>query len=134
MRYKNEVTLDSYNPNNAVNNVNWLALDETIKIKLVQDFHLDLALDLSDDALKVHSLIHVIVENQLTTGVGVANETVEKLMRQGLERHESIHAIGAIISEDIFNVMKGDSIEFSFKKYRRKLEKLTAKRWLKGQY
>jgi hypothetical protein len=76
----------------------------------------------------------VIVENQLAMGVDLIPSTFAKLTRQGLSRHETIHAIGAIISEDIFNVMKGDTKEFSPKKYRRKLEKLTAKRWLKGQY
>ncbi|NMR27159.1 hypothetical protein HH219_16740 [Pseudoalteromonas sp. NEC-BIFX-2020_015] len=51
-----------------------------------------------------------------------------------MNRHEAIHAIGALISEDIFDVLNGNAEEFSQKKYRRKLEKITAKRWLKGQY
>ncbi|PKH88524.1 hypothetical protein [Colwellia sp. Bg11-28] len=54
-------------------------------------------------------------------------ETIAKLTRQGLNRHETIHAIGAIISEDIFDVMKGNTEEFSPKKYRRKLEKRAVK-------
>ncbi len=126
--------MDTYNPNKAVDPENWLALDEATRIELVHDFHIGLDHELTDDALSLHSSIHVIVENQLAMGVDLIPETIAKLMRQGLNRHETIHAIGAIISGDIFDVMNGDVEEFSPKKYRRKLEKITAKRWLKGQY
>jgi len=126
--------MDIYNPNKIVDAENWLALDEAIRIELVHDFHLNLDLELTEDALRLHSSIHVIVENQLAMEVDLIPETFAKLTRQGLSRHETIHAIGAIISEDIFDLMKGNTKEFSPKKYRRKLEKLTAKRWLKGQY
>jgi hypothetical protein len=125
--------MDIYNPNKIVDAENWLTLDEGIRIELVYDFHSNLDLELTEDALRLHSSIHVIVENQLAMGVDLIPETFAKLTRQGLSRHEIIHAIGAIISEDIFDVMKGNAKEFSPKKYRRKLEKLTAKRWLKGQ-
>lgn len=126
--------MDTYNPNKAIDRENWLALDEDLRIELVHYFHSGLDLGMAEDALQVHSSIHVIVENQLAMGVDFIPETFAKLTRQGLNRHEIIHAIGAIISEDIFDVMKGNIEEFSPKKYRRKLEKLTAKRWLKGQY
>jgi hypothetical protein len=42
--------------------------------------------------------------------------------------------VAAILSEDIFNLYKGNIEKLDQKKYRRKLEKLTAKRWRKGQY
>lgn len=129
-----EAIMDTYNPNKPVDSENWLALDEATRIELVYDFHSGLELEITEDGLRVHSSIHVIVENQLAMGVDLIPETIAKLTRQGLNRHEAIHAIGAIISEDIFDVMKGNAEEFSPKKYRRKLEKLTAKRWLKGQY
>ncbi|WP_155866678.1 hypothetical protein [Colwellia sp. PAMC 21821] len=129
-----EATMDTYNPNKPVDSENWLALDEYTRIDLVHDFHSGLDLELTEDGLQLHASIHVIVENQLAMEVDLLPETIAKLTRQGLNRHEAIHAIGAIITEDIFDVMKGNIEEFSSKKYRRKLEKLTAKRWLKGQY
>lgn len=89
---------------------------------------------MTSDALSAHSSIHVIVENQLAMGVELIPATIAKLTRQGLDRHEAIHAIGAIITVDIFDMLKGNIQEFSPSKYRRKLEKITAKRWLKGQY
>ena len=126
--------MDKYNPDQPVNSKNWLALDESILIELVHDFHSELDLEMADEALSLHSTIHVLVENQLAMGVELIPETIAKLTRQGLNRHEAIHAIGALISEDIFDVLNGNAEEFSQKKYRRKLEKITAKRWLKGQY
>ena len=82
----------------------------------------------------MHSYMHVVVENQIATNVDLVSETVTKLVRQGLSRHEALHAISAIVVEDIFDMLKGTKSEFCPKKYRRKLEKITAKRWRKGQY
>jgi hypothetical protein len=73
----------------------------------------------------IHSSIHVIVENQLAMGVELTPETIAKLTRQGLNRHEAIHVIGEILSEDIFDLVKGNIKEFSPTKYRRKLEERT---------
>ena len=42
--------------------------------------------------------------------------------------------MAAVMSEDIFDLYKGNIEKFDPVKYRRKLEKLTAKRWRKGQY
>ncbi len=126
--------MDKYNPFESIDPAEWLECDESERIELVREFHKNLEDEMPDDALSIHSSVHVIIENQLAMGVKLIPETIAKLTRQGLDRHEAIHAIGAIISEDIFNIVKGKTQEFSTKKYRRKLEKITAKRWLKGQY
>jgi hypothetical protein len=126
--------MEKYDPAHSINSQEWLALDEATQIQLVRDFHVKLGLEMPDDALMVHSSIHVIVENQQAMGVYLIPETITKLTRQGLDRHEAIHVIGAILSEDIFDLIKGNITELSPTKYRRKLEKITAKRWLKGQY
>ena len=126
--------MEKYDPANSINAQEWLELEEAEQIELVRDFHSELNLDMPIEALTVHSSIHIIVENQLAMRVDLIPETIAKLTRQGLDRHEAIHAIGAIISEDIFDVIRGNIEEFSPAKYRRKLEKITAKRWLKGQY
>ncbi len=126
--------MEKHDPANSIDSQEWLALGEAEQIELVRNFHIELDLEMPADALAVHSSIHVIVENQLAMGVDLIPETIAKLTRQGLDRHEAFHAIGAIISEDIFDLLKGNIEEFSPTKYRRKLEKITAKRWLKGQY
>ena|GEM_PF-3648794 len=38
------------------------------------------------------------------------------------------------MSKDIDYILRGEKEEFSPREYRRKLEKITAKRWNKGQY
>ena len=126
--------MEKYDPANSIDPQEWLAVDEATQIELVRDYHAQLGLEMPDDALMLHSSIHVIVENQLALGVYLIPETIAKLTRQGLDRHEAIHVIGAILSEDIFDLIKGNITELSPTRYRKKLEKITAKRWLKGQY
>jgi len=126
--------MDTYNPSKPLVPQTWLALDEATQITLVQSYHESIEHELTDEALSVHCSLHVIVENQLAMEVEYIPETIAKLTRQGLERHEAIHAIGAIILDDVFAIARGDTQEFSPSKNRKKLAKITAKRWLKGQY
>ncbi|WP_275097085.1 hypothetical protein [Sedimenticola hydrogenitrophicus] len=126
--------METYNPDKEIDAAAWLWLDENERIELVQQFHLLSDQDLPEDKIRLHSAIHVVVENQLAMGVEPVPETIARLIRQGLDRHEAIHAIGAIIAGDIFDILKGNVQEYSLVKYRRKLEKITAKRWRKGQY
>ena len=124
-----------YDPDERLNIEEWLTLDDSQKVKIVSDFHESIKEEFSDDgAFAMHSHMHVIVENQIAGNVELVPETVDKLMRQGLSRHEAIHAVSAILAEDIFDMLQGKVEEFSLKKYRRKLEKITAKKWRKGQY
>lgn len=126
----------TYDPLIEPDKEEWLEATEYDRIDAVKEFH-----ENSDDydfeeeqALSMHSVVHVVVENQLALGVDLVPETIAKLTRQGLDRHDAIHAIGAILNEDIFEIMRNEKTEFSPKQYRRKLEKITAKRWRKGQY
>ncbi|MGI2029721.1 hypothetical protein [Endozoicomonas acroporae] len=124
-----------YNPDKPLNISEWLVLDDAQRKILVYNFHESIGAEFQDDgALTMHSYMHVVVENQIAANVDLVSETVTKLVRQGLSRHEALHAISAIIVEDIFDMLKGSKSEFCLKKYRRKLEKITAKRWRKGQY
>ena len=126
--------MDTYNPSLPPNKEEWLEATESERMSIVREYHKKIDDNLDEKALEIHSAIHVIVENQLAMEVELLPETLAKLMRQGLDRHEAIHAIGAIISGDIFAIIRGEITEYSPKKYRRKLEKITAKRWKKGQY
>lgn len=126
--------MDAYDPSIKPDKKVWLEATESERVAAVMEFHTNHDNDLDEKALTIHSSIHVIVENQLAMGVELVPETVSKLMRQGLSRHEAIHAIGAVLSGDIWAILRGEKTEFSPKQYRRKLEKLTAKRWRKGQY
>jgi len=111
----------------------WLELDESTRIDLVQHHHKTAGIDFQKGAEELHAMIHVVVENQIAMGIDAVSAAISKLLRQGLSRHEAIHAIGAIISEDIFEIVNSKQ-EFNKSRYRRRLDKLTAKRWKKGKY
>ena len=126
--------MKSYNPSLAPNSEEWLALDEFERINLVEKFHKDSGSDVPEGAEKMHAAIHVAVENQFVSETEPVAATVAKLVRQGLDRHEAIHAIGAVLSEDLYNLQRGEGEPWDQKKYKRRLEKLTAKRWRRGQW
>ena len=123
-----------YHPSKNPDPAEWLNIDESERINLVRESHSAAQIEFEDEAESIHAVMHVIVENQLAMKVDSVTETVTKLTRQGLSRHESIHAVGAVLSEGIFNLLKGNTDEFDIKKYRKRLQKLTAKRWNKGQW
>ena len=125
--------MESYNPENTVNSDEWLALDEGVRLQLIEDYHNTLNLPMETAALKMHCMLHVTVENQLAEAeYPIIQQTLDKLTRQGLDRHDALHAIASILCNGLFDAMRGAESEFSIKNYRRKLEKLTAKRWKNG--
>ncbi len=111
----------------------WLSLGEAERIDLVVDFIEKNEKDIETPALKIHASIHVIVENQIAMESKPTPETYARLRKQGLNRHETIHAIGAVIAEDMFDIMKGNKDQV-MSKYQDRLEKLTAKRWKKSKW
>ena len=112
----------------------WLRLEEEERIALVLDYHENLDEEFEGESIRLHAAMHVVVENQIALGETYVENTVARIMRQGISAHEAIHAIAAILSEDIVSLLNSGEKEFYTKKYRRKLEKLTAKRWRKGQF
>jgi hypothetical protein len=76
-------------------------------------------------------MTHVVVENQVALGEATpVPTTLDRLMDEGLDRHEAIHAIGSILMSIIFDAVRntddGDDIN---EKYSRELAKLTAAGW-----
>ena len=112
----------------------WLKLEEDTRLSLVKEYHENLEKEFDEEQLNLHSAMHVIVENQIALGEEYVENTALRLIRQGLSKHEAVHAIAAIMSEEIYNQLNSSGSQFDIKKYRRKLEKITAKRWKKGQY
>jgi hypothetical protein len=49
-------------------------------------------------SIRAHAANHVIVENQLAMGdATVVPATLARLMQEGLDRHDAIHAIGSVL-------------------------------------
>lgn len=111
----------------------WLELDESLRVSEIVRYHESLGEEAPESGWKLHALLHCVVENQIALDVGNVAATETKLIRQGLTRHDAVHAIGAVIGADVFDILK-NSGTFDPKKYRGRLEKLTAKRWAKGKF
>ena len=122
-----------YNPSIPPKSDVWLELDEQNRLDLINDFVENYEQDIEKEARDIHAAIHMIIENQLALRVELTTETYNRLKRQELDRHQIIHAIGAVISEDIFELMNGNK-ENPFEGQKLRLKKLTAKRWKKGKY
>ena len=120
-----------YDPERAPDPEGWLALDEQERIALIAAHHRRTGAKLPNRQL--HAAIHVVVENQLAEGIAVVQETLERLLADGLDRHEAIHAIGSVVTEHMWKAMNemlsGPDLEEG---YFRRLEALTASDWLGG--
>jgi hypothetical protein len=82
----------------------WLELDETERVDLVIDYHRRIGVQLEN--LQLHAMAHVVVENQVALrGITPVPETLERLMAEGLDRHEAVHAIGSIFMEIVFSAV-----------------------------
>jgi hypothetical protein len=94
---------------------------------LVEAYHRRLKQNIPNPTL--HSLLHVIVENQIALGDELPVErTVKRLMAEGLDRHNAIHAIASVIVSTIWE--KGHSRNKSdLDEYKEAIEALTAQGW-----
>ena len=126
--------MEKYQPLKCPNAQEWLELDEYERVFLVREFHEGSDEPLPDDAMGLHASIHVVVENQIAMEHVPVPATVDRLIHQGLDRHEAIHAVGAIVSSNIYDLTKGNQMSWDQNQYRRRLDKLTARRWRKGKW
>jgi hypothetical protein len=121
-----------YDPLQAPEPSAWQVLDEQERIERVLNYHRESGDPLPN--LRLHAVIHVVVENQLADpGELPVVQTLERLMGQGLDRHQAIHAIGSVVAQHIVNLYhsEGGSKQL-LHQYCRGLEQLTAESWLAG--
>jgi hypothetical protein len=107
----------------------WLELDETERVDLVIDYHRRIGVQLETPEL--HAVAHVVVENQVALGEATpVPETLDRLMEEGLDRHEAVHAIGTILMRILFDAVdKPDDGGDINANYNRELDLLTAADW-----
>jgi hypothetical protein len=109
----------------------WLELDEQERIDLAIAYHRRYHLQMGQSP-KLHGVTHVIVENQVAMGdATVVPATLARLMREGLGRHDAIHAIGSVLIGIVFDVMaeRLDANVDINARYGRELAELTAASW-----
>jgi len=94
-----------YNPIKQPNSEEWFFLNEAERIDLVTAYHKHIRANLPN--VKIHATIHVIIENQLAEGIPAVVEALPRLMNEGLDRHDAIHAIGSVLANHMFNLLRG---------------------------
>ncbi len=107
----------------------WLALEETVRTLVVEQAHRDV--DFGEANPRVHAVAHVMVENDVAQANRPTRAALERLQREGLDRHEAVHAIGSVLMWHL-NDMLAQGIsdkDLSDRIYRDALEKLTAESW-----
>jgi hypothetical protein len=120
-----------YDPHAHIISDAWLALDESERMQLVAQYHRRQRIRLPNET--IHAATHVIVENQVALGdTFPAKAVLLRLMNEGLERHEAIHAIGSVLSETLFAAMRERHVESDLNAdYVDKLKSLSAESWRK---
>jgi hypothetical protein len=124
--------MDSYDPETSRPSADWLQTDEGERIELVSSYHRRKKIHLPNAQL--HAVIHVVVENQLALGEAVIIETLARLQREGLGRHDALHAIGSVLAVDVYELMQesAEATGDAYRRYLERLQKLTAKNWRAG--
>jgi Domain of unknown function (DUF1841) len=94
-----------YDPLEAPTPEEWLDMDEQERLHLIEDYHRRAGIHLPNVA--AHASLHCIVENQLTLGDAIpVRKTLERLMREGVDRHEAIHAVASVLCEHMVELVR----------------------------
>ena len=107
----------------------WLEAGERERLEAVRQYH-GRAKDLAGGP-ETHAGVHCAVETQLAEGHVAARAALERLLRDGLDRHDAVHAIGSVVAAEIFEVLRSKR-PHDPKAYARKLDALTASKWRNG--
>jgi hypothetical protein len=118
-----------YEANDQPHSASWLELDENERVDAVMEYHRRAKVELEN--LKLHAMTHVVVENQVALGEATpVPATLNRLMQEGLDRHEAIHAIGSILMSIVFDVSQEPAVGGDINaRYSRELTTLTAASW-----
>ena len=128
--------MDKYDPQRAPDPKSWLDLDEDERLLLV------LASIRKGERLptpKLHAAIHLIVENQIAMGDETpAAAVLERLLDEGLGRHDAVHAIGSVLSRHAYHAVTRDEASTHAggdpnEPYWRDLDELTADSWRRSR-
>lgn len=126
--------MQRYDPLKAPDLEEWLALGEQARIERARDYHRRKGIHLPNATL--HATAHAIVENQIALGDETpAHRTAQRLMDEGLDRHEAIHAVGMDrLMEFIYDLMRAPaSGNDPNAPYFAALERLTAEEWRRSR-
>ena len=122
--------MQPYDPETAPDRAEWLALAEEERIGRAMDFHE--ASGIEPPNARMHAVMHCVVETQLAQEFVPAVQALKRLRREGLSRHDAIHAIASVLAEHLHKLMHGGSTrsaEESNRRYGAELARLNLRRW-----
>jgi len=125
--------MNTYDPKQAPDPERWSEWDESERLDLVMAYHQSAGIELPNT--RIHAAFHTIVENQLAEGLTEVQTVLDRLLGEGLDRHDALHAIGSVVAEHVQGILQEGSSEGSSdgdsnQAYFRQLEELTAEKWL----
>jgi hypothetical protein len=119
-----------YEPRVAPDAERWLAADEMEKHLAVTRYHRRARIELPNE--RIHAAIHTVVENQAAMGdeTPVA-EAIQRLRKEGLNRHEAIHAVGSVLAGHMWQLLQDEEPETADPNaaYFEEIRTLTAQKW-----
>src|SRR5579864_5111195 len=127
--------MEEYNPGCAPEPESWLELDEQERIALVETYHRVARIKLPN--VTAHAALHAIVENQIALNLEPVVRAMDRLGKGGLTRHDAVHAIGSVVAEHLFDILKtdhNDDAATSQARYYAAVERLTAASWRRGEH
>jgi hypothetical protein len=127
--------MEEYNPECAPEPESWLELDEQERIALVETYHRVARIKLP--SVTAHAALHAIVENQIALNLEPVVRAMHRLSKEGLTRHDAVHAIGSVVAEHLWDILKTDQngdAAASQSRYYAAVERLSAASWRKGEH
>ena len=121
--------MNAYDPLIAPDPDEWQSLDDDERLLLVTEYHRQVGAELPNE--RIHAAIHVVIENQTVLGDAMpVQATLERLLDEGLDRHDAIHAIGSVLANFMHELLgAGDKAPSVNERYYEELEKLQAAEW-----
>ena len=122
--------METYDPETAPDAAEWLALEEDERVDRISAYHRRAKVTLPNR--QVHAVLHSVVENQIAEEMQTVRETVVRLQKEGLSRHDALHAVGSVLVGRLHALMQaGARAQVEVEAYFQELRSLSAKRWLR---
>jgi len=122
-------TLSSYDAARPPQRGRWLKMSEGDRMDQVETYHEESRPHPPAANPTMHAITHVVVETQIAMDdPPEVRKALARLISEGLDRHEAVHAIGSLVTEHILGSMKNGSAPDSGS-YVEALAALTAASW-----
>lgn len=125
------MAIDSYDPLNPPDPVEWMALDGAARVALVQAYHHSIG-DRGENE-QAHCTLHAIVENQVAMDATMdpVRERLRQLMAQGLDRHHAVHAIAIVVARQMYRLSRDVALrEDNNERYFKELRRMNARKYM----